>query len=92
MTDIFAAIVYSLCALSSATCAWLLWRSYRGLRTRLLLWASLCFALLSLNNLTLVFDRVLWTGLDFRMVRTWLSLAAICSLMWAFVWEIEEEK
>ena len=35
---------------------------------------------------------VLWTGLDFRMVRTWLSLAAICSLMWAFVWEIEEEK
>src|SRR5215467_8884673 len=58
MTEIFPAIVYVLCFLTSAACAWLLGRSYRRNGTRLLLWSSVCFSFLALNNLALVLDLV----------------------------------
>lgn len=91
MTEIVAAMVYLLCLLTSAMCAWLLGRSYRRTGMRLLLWSSFCFGLLAANNLVLVFDLVVWPKLDLRMLRLLLSLAAVASLIWGFIWEAEEE-
>jgi hypothetical protein len=92
MTEIFATIVYLLCFLTSLACAWLLGRSYRQSRTRLLLWSSICFGFLALNNLALVLDLVVWpTSVDLRLARLALALAAVASLIWGFVWEVEEE-
>ena len=91
MTEFFAAIVYLLCLLTSATCAWLLGRSYGRTRNRLLLWSSICFAFLAANNLALVLDLVVWPDLDLRLVRLALALAAVSCLIWGFVWEVEEE-
>jgi hypothetical protein len=92
MTEIFASLVYVLCFLTSASCAWLLGRSYQRSRTRLLLWSSVCFAFLSANNLALVLDLVVWpTSVDLRLARLLLALAAVVSLIWGFVWEVEEE-
>jgi hypothetical protein len=92
VTEIFPTIVYVLCFLTSAACAWLLGRSYRRTGMRLLLWSSICFALLAANNLVLVFDVVIWPDdVDLRLVRHSLALAAIVSLIWGFIWEVGEE-
>jgi hypothetical protein len=92
MTEVFATIVYLLCFVTSVACAWLLGRSYRLGRSRLLLWSSVCFAFLAANNLALVLDLVVWpAAVDLRLVRLVLALAAVVSLIWGFVWEVEEE-
>jgi hypothetical protein len=93
MTEIFATIVYLLCLVTSATCAWLLGRSYRRTGTRLLLWSSICFGFLAANNLALVFDLVVWpNAVDLRLARLAFALAAVVSLIWGFIWEAEEER
>jgi hypothetical protein len=91
MTEVFPATVYVLCFLTSAACTWMLGRSYLHGRARLLLWSAVCFALLSANNLVLVLDLVVLPDIDLKLPRLILSLAAIVSLIWGFVWEGEEE-
>lgn len=91
MADIFAAAVYVLCLLTSAACAWLLGRSYRRTGAPLLLWSSVCFVFLALNNLVLVLDLVLLPTFDLRLLRLLLALIAVCALMFACIWKIEEE-
>lgn len=92
MDEIFPATVYILCFLTSAGCAWLLGRSYFASRTKLLMWSSICFAFLAANNFVLVLDLVVWPGpaVDLRLPRLLLTLAAVVSLIWGFVWEVEE--
>lgn len=91
MGETFPALVYLLCLLTSAACAWLLGRSYARTRTRLLLWSSICFALLAANNLVLVIDLLIWPTADLRLARLGFALAAVASLIWGFVWEAGEE-
>ena len=91
MSEFFPGIVYVLCFLTSTACAWLLGRSYYRNGTRLLLWSSVCFAFLAANNLALVLDLVVFPSLDLRLARLLLSLAAVVSLIWGFVWEVREE-
>ena len=47
-----ALVIYSLCALTSAICTYLLAVAYLRSRFRLLLWSAVCFAGLTLNNLS----------------------------------------
>ena len=93
MGEVFPAVVYILCLLTSAACAWLLGRSYSRSRVRLLLWSSVCFAFLAANNLVLVLDLVVWPApeVDLRLPRLLLALAAVVSLIWGFVWDEAEE-
>ena len=92
MTELFPTIVYLLCFLTSAVCAWMLGGSYRRNGTTLLLWSAVCFGFLALNNLALVLDLVVWPNdIDLRLLRLTLSLAAVMSLIWGFVWEVGEE-
>lgn len=91
MTETFPAIVYLLCLVTSVGCAWLLGRSYARTGMRMLLWSSVCFALLAANNFVLVLDLVVWPTLDLRLIRIALALAAIASLLWGFVWEEAQE-
>ena len=92
MAEFFPTAVYILCFLTSAACAWLLGRSYLANRTPLLLWSSICFVFLALNNLALVLDLVVWPSpeIDLRLPRLLLALAAAVSLIWGFVWEMGE--
>ena len=91
MGEVFPSVVYILCLLTSAACAWLLGRSYSRSGVRLLLWSSICFAFLAANNLVLVLDLVVWPEPDLRLPRLVLALAAIVSLVWGFVWDAAEE-
>ena len=91
MAEIFPTMVYLLCLATSAACAWLLGRSFSRNGTRLLLWSSVCFAFLAANNLALVLDLVVWPrDVDLRLVRLLLALAAAASLIWGFIWEVED--
>ena len=92
VTEIFPTTVYVLCFLTSAACAWMLGRSYGRTGMRLLLWSSVCFALLAGNNLMLIFDLVILRDhVDLRLVRQGFALAAVAFLIWGFIWEVEEE-
>lgn len=93
MAEILPAIVYFLCFLTSAACAWLLARNYRRARAPLLMWSSLCFVFLAANNFVVIIDLLLtppdW---DFRLVRLLLSLAAVSVLLFGFIWREGEEE
>lgn len=90
MNHLFPAIVYVLCFLTSAACAWLLGRSFAATRARLLLWSSVCFAFLATSNLLLVLDLLVLPGVDLKFPRLLLALAASVSLIWGFIWDAEE--
>ncbi|MBC6983532.1 hypothetical protein H8B08_17435 [Caulobacter sp. 17J80-11] len=70
-------------------CAALLVRSYLRTRTRLLLWSALCFVLLALNNLFVVGDMILLPSVDLTLGRQLSALAAVCVLLYGFIWETE---
>ena len=93
MSEVFPAVVYVLCFLTSSACAWLLGRSYSRSSIRLLLWSSICFAFLALKNLVLVLDLVVWPQpeTDLRLPRLLLALAAVVSLIWGFIWDAAED-
>lgn len=79
-------IVYTLCFLTSATCAALLWRTWRRTGARLLLWSALCFVLLAGNNLFVILDLLVIEHIDLRLIRSLLSLSAVSVLLFGFVW------
>ena len=82
-----AVIIYSLCTFTSFFCAWMLFRSYIKQRSRLLLWSSLCFSFLFLNNLMLVFDQVIFPLIDLKTSRNSIGLIALIFLLYGLVWE-----
>ena len=90
MATWFPTAVYLLCLLTSSACAVLLARSYRRTGARLLLWSALCFGLLALNNLAVIFDLLLIPDRDLRLTRLLLSLGAVCVLLFGFIWDREE--
>ena len=91
MQQSFAAVVYILCFLTSSACAWLLGRSYVRSKARLLLWSSVSFVLLAGNNLVLMLDLLVFHDMNLRAGRLLLSLAAVCVLIFGFVWDLEED-
>ena len=91
MSELFPTVVYSLCFLTSAACAFLLGRSYSRTGARLLLWSALCFVLLGLNNLVVVIDLVLLSeAVTLQTPRLLLSLAAVAVLLFGFIWDLDE--
>jgi hypothetical protein len=85
-----AAVIYSMCALTSVTCLVLLWRSWRASGARLLFWSALCFAALSVNNVLLVLDHVVWlVEIDLAIPRLLAALVAVLLLLFGLIWEEE---
>ncbi len=85
-----AEIIYALCTLTAFMCAWLLLRSYRRNRHRLLLWSGLCFTVLSANNLLLVLDRTIFADtIDLSTCRLLTALVALLPLLYGLIWEQE---
>ena len=82
-----AEAVYLLCSVTSIGCALLLFRSYRANATRLLMWSTLCFVGLAINNVLLFVDLVLVPDAGLGLVRTTTALVAILLLVVGLVWE-----
>jgi hypothetical protein len=83
-----AEAVYLLCAATSLLCALLLLRAYLDQRTRLLLWSTLCFAFLTLNNILLFVDLIIVPyTVDLSLWRSSTALAGIVLLLFGLIWE-----
>jgi hypothetical protein len=90
MTNPIATMVYVLCFATSAGCGWLLVRSYIRARTALLLWTAACFVLLGVNSFLVVIDLVfLPDSIDLQIPRLVMTLLAITTLLYGFIWEID---
>ena len=90
MPQLFESTVYILCMVTSFVAMWLLLRSYRRNRSRLLLWSAAAFVAFALNNLLLFFDLVvLPASIDLRPARALTALIGMAILLYAFIWEID---
>jgi hypothetical protein len=90
MGTLFPTLVYTLCFATSGLCAFLLGRSFFRVRSGMLLWSALCFTLLAIVNLLVIFDLVIYpTGIDLRPERMWLTLIAVGVLLFGFIWREE---
>lgn len=84
-----AAAVYLLGVLTSLACAWLLLRGYFRVRKKLLLWSGLCFAGLTISNLLVFFDLVLFPDVDLYILRLTTAAVAMLLLLFGLIWESE---
>ena len=85
-----ASFILSLLAvLTCITCTVLLFRGYRQTGLRLLLWSTLCFVFLSVNNLLLFFDQQVFTMVDLRPYRLAAALIGLLFLLYGFIFESE---
>jgi len=85
----FNFVLYVLAVLTCLACTVLLFRGYAASGLRLLLWSALCFVFLSVNNLLLFFDLVVFTELDLRPWRLAAALTGLLFLLYGFIFEAE---
>lgn len=83
-----AAIIYSLCALTSLLCAWLLLRAYWDKHIALLWWVGLFFSLQAGLNLLLAVDKLV-LDTDLSLYRHMLALVAVGILLYGLVMRTE---
>ena len=83
-----AEITYVLCAATSVLCAVLLLRGYLRSRSRLLMWSTLCFIGLAINNILLFVDLVILPdSIDLRIVRSGSALVSLILMVAGLIWE-----
>lgn len=82
-----AIAIFVLCLLTAALCAVLLLRSYFRTRFALLLWAGLCFAGLTVNNVLLLLDKAVYPDVDLSPWRAVVGLVSMLLLVVGLVTE-----
>ena len=82
-----AETIYGLCTLTSLLCAWMLLTSYRRNGVRLLFWSGLCFIGLSVNNILLVVDKLVFPQIDLILLRLFSALVALLLLLFGLIHE-----
>jgi hypothetical protein len=82
-------ILTSLAVLASLACMVLLLKAYGQSKVRLLLWSGLCFVFLSVNNVLLFLDLVVFPELDLRPYRLAAALIGLSFLLYGFIMEAE---
>lgn len=80
-----AETVYALCAATSLACAILLLRSYRRSRMKLILWTSLCFVGMAVNNVLLFVDLAVAPEIDLSLWRNATALASVSLLLYGLI-------
>jgi len=82
-----AAFIYSLCAVTSCLCAVFLLRGYLQSRYRLLLWAGICFLGLTINNVLIVADKIIFPNVDMLTIRLVITLVAVGFLLYGLIFD-----
>ena len=85
----FNFILTGLAVLTSIACTIFLLRAYTANGLRLLLWSGLCFVFLSINNVLLFLDVVVYPDVDLRPYRLLSALVGLAFLLYGFIWEAE---
>lgn len=81
------AALYILTIITTLVCAILLLRAYVRVRNRLLLWSGLCFAVLTIDNVLMFADLVLFPAVDLYTYRLASAAISISLLLFGLVWE-----
>jgi hypothetical protein len=85
-------VLYLTAVFTCLACTVLLYRGYRNSRLKLLLWSTLCFVGLSISNVLLFFDLVVFpVEIDLRAWRLGTALAGLLFLLYGFIWEADRE-
>ena len=84
-----AVTIYTLCTLTSLACAWLLFGSYRRTGHRLLFWIGASFAVMTINNVFLMLDKVVFPDVYLLPVRQVSALVAVLLLLYGLIYEKE---
>ena len=84
-----AGLIYGLCALTAPLCAWLLLQAWARSRYKLLFWSGLCFAGLTVNNILLVVDKMIFPAVDMTNWRLVTGLAPLMALLYGLIWDAE---
>ncbi|HEY4050267.1 MAG TPA: DUF5985 family protein [Acidobacteriaceae bacterium] len=79
--------LYILTSLTTLLCAILLLRAYANVRRRLLLWSGLCFVGLTISNLLVIADLVLFPKIDLYTARLGAAAIAMALLLFGLIWE-----
>ena len=79
--------VYLLCAATALACGLLLLRGYWQSGTRLLLWCSLFFLTLTLENIVLFIDVEIVPHIDLSNIRRAVPLVGVTLLLYALIWK-----
>ena len=83
-----APLVYVLGVLTTLLCAVLLFRGYASSRRKLLLWSALCFSGLTISNVLVFVDLVLFpTTLDLYLLRLAAAAISMLLLLYGLIWE-----
>jgi hypothetical protein len=77
---------YAIGVLTSILCAVLLIRAYLKERTPLLLWCSLCFAGLAVNNVLLFTDLFVVTDINLEVWRSLSAFVALSLMLIGLIW------
>jgi len=83
----FKIALYVVAVLSSGACAVLLLRGYLRRRVRLLMWSGICFIGLTINNVALFVDLIVFPDLDLRLARLIPALIGMTVLLYGFIWD-----
>jgi ABC-type Fe3+ transport system permease subunit len=78
-----------LCTLVCLLCAILLTRGYFRGRRRLLLWSALCFVGLTISNLFVFLDLIVWPDVDLYRFRLAAAALSMLLLLYGLIWEGE---
>ena len=87
--SVFKILLYAVAVLSSSACMVLLFRGYKRRRVRLLMWSAICFAGLTINNVALFVDLVIFPDIDLRAARLVPALIGMMFLLYGFIWDAE---
>jgi hypothetical protein len=90
MTEFAPTAVYLLCLITSITCSALLFRSWGRSKAKLLFWTATSFVFLSVNNLLLVADKVVFPDAYLTPARQITAGLALVILLYGFIWEVEQ--
>ncbi len=84
-----AGVIYLLCSLTALVCAWMLYRNYHRTRYRLLFWSTLCLAGLTVNDVLLLLDKLVFSDHNLLFLRDMTALISLSLLIYGLVWEAE---
>ncbi len=87
--EIHKIVLSSLAVLTSGACMLLLFRGYARKKVRLLMWSAICFAGLTINNIALFCDLVIFPDIDLRPLRLFSALTGMLFLLYGFIWDSE---
>ncbi len=85
--DDIRGLVYIVCAITTLLCAIMLFRGYKSFGVRLLLWSSLCFIGLTIENIMLYVDYHVVPDVSLVFWRKIPGLIGIALLLYGLIWE-----